>query len=232
MGGENKKLTIKLWSEDDRPREKLVAKGQSALSNAELIAILLSSGTKEMSAVDLAKALLKSADNDLNKLSRMTVNELCKMKGIGQAKAVALCAAMELGRRRKEAEVGKDPAIKSSFIVYKMFAPLLADLPHEEFWMLYLNGQNRPLAKVKISQGGLSQSGVDVRLIVKLALDNQASAAVAIHNHPSGNSAPSIQDHSLTKKIKNALALFSIPLIDHIIISNTTYYSYMDENAI
>jgi DNA repair protein RadC len=225
---ENKRLTIKSWAEEDRPREKMMDKGASALSDAELIAIILGSGTKEMTAVDSAKNLLNGADNDLNKLGKMSIGDLQKFKGIGAARAVTIAAALELGRRRKESDRQKKEKIMQSKDIYEIFFPLLSDLPYEEFWMLYLSKSNNVINKVKISMGGTDRTVIDVKLIAKSAIERLAASAIAVHNHPSGNMNPSKEDISLTMKIKNALSLFDIPLLDHIIIADDRYFSFAD----
>jgi DNA repair protein RadC len=225
---ENKRLTIKSWAEEDRPREKMTAKGAFALSDAELVAIILGSGTKEMTAVDSAKNLLSSVDNDLNKLGKMSIRDLQKFKGIGAARAVTIAAAMELGRRRKESDRHAKEQILCSKDIHDIFFPLLADLPHEEFWMLYLNRSNSVISKMKFSMGGTDMTVVDVKLIAKAAVECLASSVVAVHNHPSGNTNPSKQDISLTEKIQKALALFDISLCDHLIIADNAYFSFKD----
>jgi DNA repair protein RadC len=229
---ENKRLTIKSWAEEDRPREKMMEKGASVLSDAELIAIILGSGTKEMTAVDLAKNLLNSVDNDLNKLGKMSISDLQKFKGIGAARAVTIAAALELGRRRKESDKQKKEKIMQSKDIHDIFFPLLSDLPYEEFWMSYLNKSNNVIKKIKISMGGIDQTIVDVKLITKAAIECLASAAIAVHNHPSGNLNPSKEDISLTMKIKNVLSFFDISLLDHIIIADDKYLSFADEGIL
>jgi DNA repair protein RadC len=229
---ENKRLTIKSWAEEDRPREKMMAKGSSALSNAELVAIILGSGTKEMTAVDSAKNLLNSVDNDLNKLGKMSIRDLQKFKGIGAARAVTVAAAMELGRRRKESEKHAKEQIIQSRDIFDIFFPILSDLPHEEFWMLYLNRSNNVISKVKISMGGIDKTIIDVKLIAKAAVECLAASAIAVHNHPSGNETPSKSDISLTDRIQKALSLLDIPLLDHVIIADNKYFSFKDENII
>ncbi|MDR2286591.1 MAG: DNA repair protein RadC [Prevotellaceae bacterium] len=229
---ENKRLTIKSWAEEDRPREKMIEKGAFALSDAELIAIILGSGTREMTAVDLAKNLLNSVDNDLNKLGKISIRDLQKYKGIGAARAVTVAAAMELGRRRKESDRHKTEKIRCSRDIYDAFYPILSDLPHEEFWMMYLNAGKTVINKVKISMGGTVAAIVDVKLIAKSALECLALSAIAVHNHPSGNVIPSISDIALTKRIQTALSFFSISLDDHIIIADNGYYSFADENVL
>lgn len=229
---QTKRLTIKSWAEEDRPREKMIEKGAVALSDAELIAILIGSGTKEETAVDLAKILLKNNNNDLNLLGKLDINDFCKLKGIGKARAVTIAAALELGRRRKGAEKQNKIRVNTSFDIYEIFVPLLADIPYEEFWMLFLNRSNGIIDKIKISQGGIDRTIADVKLIVKSAVNCLATSAVAVHNHPSGNLKPGQEDINVTLKIKSALRYFDISLIDHLIISDNGYYSFTDEGII
>jgi DNA repair protein RadC len=226
---ENKRLTIKSWAEEDRPREKMTAKGASALSNAELVAIILGSGTKEMTAVDSAKNLLNGVNNDLNKLGKMSIRDLQKFKGIGAARAVTIAAAMELGRRRKESDKHAKEQILQAGDIFDIFFPILSDLPHEEFWMLYLNRSNIVISKVQISMGGIDKTFIDMKLIAKAAIECLASSAIAVHNHPSGNERPSKSDIALTEKIQKALSLFDISLFDHVIITDNRYFSFKDE---
>jgi DNA repair protein RadC len=185
-----------------------------------------------MTAVDLAKNLLNSVDNDLNKLGKMSIGDLRKFKGIGVARAVTVAAAMELGRRRKESDKQKKEKILQSKDIYDIFFPLLSDLPYEEFWMLYLSKSNNVINKVKISMGGTDKTVIDMKLIAKSAVERLASSAIAVHNHPSGNMNPSKEDITLTMKIKNALSLFDIPLLDHIIIADDKYFSLADEGIL
>jgi DNA repair protein RadC len=229
---DSKRLTIKSWAEEDRPREKMIEKGLPALSDAELVAIILGSGTKEMTAVDLAKNLLNSVDNDLNRLGKLNIRDLQKFKGIGTARAVTVAAAMELGRRRKETDSHEKEKVLHSKNIFDIFFPLLSDLPYEEFWMLYLNRSNSVISKIKIGMGGINGTVADVKLIAKSALDCLASSAVAVHNHPSGNIKPSSEDISLTGKIKEALSYFDIQLLDHLIIADSRYLSFRDEGML
>jgi DNA repair protein RadC len=229
---ENKRLTIKSWAEEDRPREKMAEKGASALSDAELVAIILGSGTREMTAVDLAKNLLNGAGNDLNRLGKMSIRDLQKFKGIGAARAVTVAAALELGRRRKDSDKQTKEKIMQSKDIYDIFYSLLSDLPYEEFWMLFLNKSNSVITKVKISMGGTGHTVTDMKIIAKSAVECLASSAVAVHNHPSGNTNPSKNDIAITVKIKNVLALFDIPLLDHIIVTDDKYYSFADEGLL
>ena len=225
-------LKIKDWALEDRPREKLLYKGISSLSDAELLAILIGSGNNEMSAVDLARQILKVASNNLNSLGKLDVHDLVKLKGIGTAKAINIMAALELGRRRKSAGIIETAKIKSSNDVYTIFNPLLADLTYEEFWLLYLNRSNKILSRHKLSQGGISGTITDVRLLIKKALELLASSIIICHNHPSGNLDPSEADTRITEKIREAAAYFDISLLDHLIITDNGYYSYADNGML
>ncbi len=226
------KLSIKQWAVEDRPREKLLSKGIMSLSDAELLAILIGSGTKEASAVDLAKEILRTSGNNLNDLSRMNVHDLKKFRGIGEARAISIVAAMELGRRRKLEEVRKKKRIGTSRDVYDFFHPFIGDLSHEEFWVLHLSRSNRILAWKKISQGGIAGTVTDVRLILKDALENTASSLIICHNHPSGNLQPSEADKEITRKIAEAAKIMDIRLLDHLIIGEGGYFSFADENLL
>lgn len=226
------KVTIKNWAEDDRPREKLLLKGKNAMSDAELIAILLGSGTRTESAVDLAKYLLKEVSDNLIELSKQGVTDLMKVKGIGQVKALTILAAMELGRRRNEAEVIVKPKITSSRDAFEIFRGSIGDLPHEEFWIILLNKANRVVRKCIISEGGISGTVVDPKKVFKIALDNHASSIILGHNHPSGNLQPSEADHKITRKIKDAGVMLDVAVLDHIIIGDDRYLSFADEGLI
>jgi len=233
--GENyseKRLSILQWAEDDRPREKLLLKGKSALSDAELIAILIGSGTKEESAVDVAKRILSLGNFDLNSLAKMGVKDLCKIKGIGEARAISIIAAMELGRRRKEIESEIVSKFHGSKSIYDYMRTELLDLPVEQFWIILINHAMRPIKKVKISEGGITSTIVDLRIIFKEALENLATHIILIHNHPSGRIGPSYDDISLTKKIVAAGKLLDIKVIDHLIFANSGYYSFADEDQL
>lgn len=220
------------WAEEDRPREKLLLKGIAALSDAELIAILLGSGTTKLSAVDLAKQIMQQNDQSLHTLARQSVKDLQKFKGIGEAKAITLVSALELGRRRKVSEVEVKPQVKSSEDVYNYMQGDLADLPYEEFWILLLNRANRIEKKIRISTGGVSGTIADPKLIYKYALENLASSIILVHNHPSGNKKPSEADCNLTKKLCEAGVFLETPVLDHVIICNHTWYSFADEGKI
>lgn len=224
-----KKLSIKEWAVEDRPREKMLAKGIRSLSEAELIAILIGSGNLEESAVEVSRRILASVNNNLNELGKKNINDLQKFKGIGPAKAITIAAAMELGRRRKETEPEEKPKVVTSADAAAIFVPLLSDLPHEEFWVLLLNRNNLVIDKMLVSQGGLSGTIIDVRIILKMALDKLASSIILCHNHPSGNLVPSEADKEITRKIKEAGKHMDIPVLDHLIIGNGAYFSFTDE---
>jgi DNA repair protein RadC len=220
------------WAEEDRPREKLLLKGKSALTDAELIAILIGSGTVELSAVDLSKVILQQAHNNLNELAKLTVKDLTKIKGIGEAKAISIIAALELGRRRKDSEVVRKPKITSSADAYQQIKPYLLDLAHEEFWILLLNRANEVIRPMQISSGGVAGTVADPKMIFKVAVEYLASAIVLVHNHPSGNRTPSQADRDLTQKLKEAGLLLDIPVLDHLIFTETTYLSFADEGIL
>lgn len=227
---ENKtKLNIKDWAEEDRPREKMLMKGVGALSDAELLGILIGSGNKNETAVELAQRILHSVSNNLNILGKQEIKELIRnFNGIGEAKAITIAAAMELGKRRKLSEVVIQPQITSSDTVFEIFHPILADLRHEEVWVLLLNRANKVLKKIQVSKGGVTGTVVDIRMIMKEAIDSLASAMVLCHNHPSGNSNPSDDDDNITRRLKEAGQIMDIRLLDHIIVCDHSYYSYMD----
>ncbi|MFC6997304.1 RadC family protein [Rufibacter roseus] len=225
-------LSIKSWAEEDRPREKLLLKGRAALSDAELIGILIGSGTAKLSAVDVAKLILQAVDNDLNALARLTVKELQKHKGIGEAKAISIVAALELGRRRKEAAPTVKTRITCSTDIYEYIRPHLLDLPHEEFWIILLNRANTIMKKIQISSGGVAGTVADPKLIFKHALENLASAIILVHNHPSGQLKPSAADISLTKKLQEAGKVLDLPILDHLIFTDSSYYSFADEDLL
>ncbi|MBN1413769.1 MAG: DNA repair protein RadC [Bacteroidales bacterium] len=224
--------SIKEWAVEDRPREKLLAKGTQSLSNSELIAILIGSGTKNQSAVELARRILSNAGNDLDQLGRFSVADFMKIKGIGRAKAISIVSALELGRRRKDSESADRMKITSSDDVFKTLYPHLADLSHEEFWILLLNRSNKIIEKRKISQGGIAGTVTDVRMILKSAIEVLASSIILCHNHPSGNLQPSEADIQITQKLKDSAHIMDIRLLDHIIIAGKQYYSFADENLI
>lgn len=225
-------LKITDWAAEDRPREKLIQKGTSSLSDAELLGILISSGTKDKSAVDLGRELLSMANNNLNNLGKLTITDLRKLHGIGPARAVTIAAALELGRRRKLSEAEESIRIKCSKDVADIFQPLLSDLVHEEFWILYLNRSNKVISRMKLSQGGVSGTVTDVRIAMKKAVECLASGIILCHNHPSGNLNPSEADTKITQKIKEAGAFMDIQLLDHLIISEKDYYSFADNGLV
>jgi len=224
-------LSIKSWAEEDRPREKLLLKGKNALSDAELIAILIRLGSRNESAVGLAKKVLNSVDNNLNELGKLSVKELTAFKGIGEAKAICIVAALEVGRRRREGEGMRRKQITSSADIYEVMNGL-ADLPQEEFWILLLNKANKIIGKCPISKGGVSGTVADLRVIFKLAIENLATSIILCHNHPSGNLKPSDADITLTKKLRDSGDLMDIPVLDHVIITDSGYYSFADEGIL
>lgn len=226
------KLSIKNWAVEDRPREKLLAKGIRSLSDAELVAILIGSGNATESAVELSRRILSASGNNLNELARQSVDDLCKFKGIGEAKAINIVAALELSRRRKESEATEKITISKSNDAAMIFIPLLSDLPHEEFWVLLLNRSNKVIDKYMISQGGLSGTVTDVRIIMKIAIEKLASSVILCHNHPSGTLQPSEADRKITQKIKEAGGWMDISVLDHIIIGNEKYYSFADDGIL
>jgi len=225
-------LSIKSWAEEDRPREKLILKGRSALTDAELVAILIGSGNNTMSAVELSKVILNSVQNDLNRLAKLSLTDLKEFNGIGEAKALSIISALELGRRRNNTEASLKYKIKSSNDIYTLMKSNLLDLPHEEFWIIMLNRANEVLKKVSLSVGGLVGTVVDTRLIFKSALDNFATAIILVHNHPSGNKNPSEADVVLTTKLVKAGQLMEITVLDHVIFTDSGYYSFADESRI
>ncbi|WP_299711857.1 DNA repair protein RadC [uncultured Tenacibaculum sp.] len=227
-----KKLSIKSWAIDDRPREKLLHKGKSVITNAELIAILIGSGNREESAVELSKRILGSTNNNLNSLSKLSIEELTKFKGIGEAKAISIITALELGKRRQFEEGQRIFKIKSSAHVSNLMQPIVGDLAHEEFWVVYLNNSNTVLAKHQISKGGLVSALVDVRLIYKKALELASVGIILIHNHPSGKLTPSNSDKQLTQKIIKAGEALDIKVLDHLIITEKDYFSFADEGIL
>jgi len=227
-----KKLNITDWAEEDRPREKLLAKGIGSLSDAELIAILIGSGNRDETAVELSKRILSSSKNNLNELGKLSIAELIKFKGIGEAKAISIIAALELGKRRKSSEVIDKQIIQGSEDVYQIFHSILCDLTNEEFWILLLNKANKIIEKIKISGGGTSSTIVDVKIVAKNALEKLASSIILCHNHPSGRVEPSNEDIQITNQIKKAVSFFDIQLLDHIIVGDKNYYSFADEGII
>lgn len=226
------RLPIKSWALEDRPREKMMQKGISALSDTELIAVLLGNGHKNQSAIDLARALLMEANQNLHNLAQKDLNDLMKMRGIGPAKAISILAAIELGRRRTQQQLDEVLTISSSNDVASYFISKLGDLPHEEFWVLYLNRANRVIFTQRLSQGGIAGTVIDIRILMKEALSRLASSMIVCHNHPSGNLKPSTQDISITMKIRDASKLIDVPLLDHLVVSNAGFYSFADEGIL
>ena len=226
---ENNHFPIRNWSEDDKPREKLMLKGKSVLSDAELIAILIGSGSRNESAVDLSKRILASVQNNLNALGKLSMTQLMNFKGIGEAKAISIMAAMELGRRRRAEEAMELDKVTSSKSVFEIMQPIIGELPHEEFWILYLNNSNKVLSKVQLSVGGITGTLVDARLVFKMALEKGATALILCHNHPSGTLIPSDADKQLTKKLKTAGDSLDINVLDHLIVTERNYFSFADE---
>ncbi len=228
----HKHAPIKSWAEDDRPREKLVVKGRQALSDAELLAILLSSGNRDETAVQLAQRILREHKNSINELAKLHLNDLKRYKGVGEAKAVTIAAALEMGRRRTDESLEQKTKITSSKTAYDVIKSKLSDLPHEEFWVIFMNRRNSIIKTECISKGGVSGTVVDVRLILRSALENLTSSIILCHNHPSGNLRPSQEDLSLTKKVKEAAKLMDMTLQDHLIIGEHAYYSFADEGIL
>jgi DNA repair protein RadC len=223
------RLSIKAWAEDDRPREKLLLKGRHVLSDAELLAILIGSGNRNESAVDLCKRILGDYENNLDILARCSVSDLRRYRGMGEAKAISIIAAMELGRRRSITPAQEVQPVSSSEAAYKIIAPLLTDLNHEEFWVLLLNRANIVMRKELISKGGMNATVVDPKLIFRAALDYGASGMILCHNHPSGSVKPSEQDRKLTRRLSEGAAILDISLLDHIIVGSKTFFSFADE---
>ncbi|PIF31464.1 DNA repair protein RadC [Flavobacterium sp. 9] len=220
------------WSEDDRPREKLMLKGIDALSDAELIAILIGSGSRNESAVDLSKRILASVDN-LNSLGKMSISQLMNFKGIGEAKAISIVATFEIGRRRRSEDAAElVKKITSSKSVFEIMQPIIGELPHEEFWVLFLNNSNKIISKVQLSKGGITGTVVDTRLVFHYAFETKATGLILCHNHPSGSLIPSEADKQITKKIKIGGELLDVKVLDHLIITETNYYSFVDEGIL
>lgn len=232
MTNENHHLSITAWAEEDRPREKMLLKGRQSLSDAELLAILLGSGSIGESAVGLAQRVLASVDHNLHELGKRSIQELQRFKGVGEAKAISISAALELGRRRQISDLRERPRVGSSRDAFNVIAPLLSDLHHEEFWLLLLNKANEVFVREKLSSGGSAGTVADVKMTFKIALDARAAGIIAVHNHPSGNLKPSQADVELTKKMKEAGRILDLPLLDHLIVSERGYYSFADEGVI
>lgn len=232
MAGYDQKITIKLWAEEDRPREKLALQGRRSLSDAELVAILIGSGSRNESAVELSKRILHACENDLNLLSKLSIQDLSQFKGIGEAKAISIISALELGRRRKETLQQEYVLVHSSKDVYGAIRSQLADLDHEEFWVLIVNRANKITSKHLVSRGGKTGTVADPRIIFNTALQNRACSVILAHNHPSGNLKPSQADIDLTRKLKAAGAFLDIPVLDHLIISDNGFFSFTDEGML
>ena len=220
------------WSEDDKPREKLMLKGKTALSDAELIAILIGSGSRNESAVELSKRILASVDNNLNALGKLSLQQLMTFKGIGEAKAISIIAALELGRRRRTEEAIELKKITSSKSIFEIMQPIIGELSHEEFWIIYLNNSNKVISKSQLSKGGITGTVVDTRLVFKSAIENGAVAVILVHNHPSGTLVASEADKQITKKIKVAGESLDIKVLDHLIVTETNYFSFADEGIL
>jgi len=223
---------IKTWAEDDRPREKLLIKGRHTLSDSELLAILIGSGSRDESAVELSKRILSQTSHNLNQLGKLSISELCQFKGIGNAKAVVITAALELGRRRRLEEALELDKITSSTSVFEIMQPIIGELPHEEFWILYLNNSNKILERFQISKGGITGTLVDVRITLRKAIEIGAVSLVLAHNHPSGNLRPSEADKQLTQKLKTAAESLDIKILDHIIVTEKSYFSFADDGLL
>ncbi|AIM60942.1 hypothetical protein IX49_10570 [Cellulophaga lytica] len=232
MQNQPQSFSIKNWSNDDKPREKLAQKGKSVLSDAELIAILIGSGSRNESAVELSKRILGSVNNNLNDLGKLSINQLMQFKGIGEAKAITITAALEIGRRRREEGEKKVEKIGSSKDVFNLLQPVLGELPHEEFWIIYLNNSNKVIHQAQLSKGGITGTLVDVRLVLKQALEIGAIGLILAHNHPSGGLKPSTADMQITEKLKNAAAALDMKVLDHIIITQREYFSFADDNLL
>lgn len=229
---EGNRLTIKRWAEEDRPREKLLLKGKAALSEAELIAILIGSGNTEQSAVELSQHILMQCDNNLSCLAKLSVKDLQKFKGIGEAKAISIVAALEIGRRRKETEPTKRTKITSSNDGFELLRGDMMDLSHEEFWLILLKRNNEVIKKEMLSRGGVSGTVVDAKIIFKRALEETASGLILAHNHPSGNLKPSQEDINLTRRLKEAGKSLDISILDHLILTDSDYFSFADEGLL
>ncbi len=225
-------FSIKNWADDDRPREKLVQKGSFVLSDAELIAILIGSGSRNESAVELSKRILASVNHNLNELGNLSVNQLMRFKGIGEAKAVTIAAALEMGRRRRMEDTTKITKIKSSHDAFELLYPLIGELQHEEFWIVYLNNSNKVVHKAQLSKGGITGTLVDVRLVLKQALELGAVGIILAHNHPSGTLQPSGADKQITQKLKVASEALDIKILDHLILARHQYLSFADKGIL
>ncbi|MCL4481760.1 MAG: DNA repair protein RadC [Bacteroidetes bacterium] len=226
------KLGIKAWAVEDRPREKMINRGISSLTDAELIAILITSGNSKESAVELSRRIMDSVHHNLHELGKLNCDELKRFRGIGEAKAITLIAAMELGRRRNQSQALEKAQIRESKDAANYLRPEIGDLAYEEFWVLFLNRQNKVIDKQKLSQGGMTGTVIDVRLVMKLALEKHAISLIFCHNHPSGNLEPSDADKKITRQLKEAAALMEIPVIDHLIVTQSGFFSFADEGML
>ncbi len=226
------KLNINQWAEEDRPREKMMAHGARVLTDAELLAILIGSGSQDETAVELMRRVLSACNNNLNELAKLSLEQLCRFKGIGPAKAVTVMAACELGHRRKLAEVEERLVVRTARDLYNHFHPKLADLPVEEFWVMLLNNACRVIDSRCVATGGITEVAVDVRLVLREAILGRATAIALCHNHPSGNVRPSRQDDLLTDRLRQACDLMNIRLMDHIVLTDGRFYSYADEGRL
>lgn len=225
-------FSIKNWSQDDQPREKLLYKGKAALSDAELVAILIGSGNRQESAVDLCKRILANTNNNLSALGKLSIKQLMEYKGIGEAKAISIIAALELGRRRRGEEALEKNKITSSSSVFELMQPVIGELQHEEFWIIYVNNSNKVIQKNQLSKGGITGTLVDVRLVLKNALEVGATGLILAHNHPSGTLKPSESDKQITQKLKAAAQSLDIKVLDHLIITEKAYFSFADETIL
>lgn len=225
-------FSIKNWSQDDQPREKLLYKGRAALSDAELVAILIGSGNRDESAVALCKRILSTVDNNLSQLGKLSIKQLMDFKGIGEAKAITIAAALELGRRRRGEEALQKKKITSSTDVFELLQPIIGELEHEEFWIVYLNNSNKVIQKNQLSKGGMTGTLVDVRLVMKNALEVGATGLILAHNHPSGTLKPSEADKEITQKLKLAAQSLDIKVLDHLIVTEKAYFSFADDGIL
>ena len=232
MQEKSESFSIKNWNQDDQPREKLLYKGKSSLSDAELVAILIGSGNRDESAVALSKRILASTDNNLSELGKRSIKQLMEFKGIGEAKAIGIAAALELGRRRRSENALEKKKITSSASVFELMQPVIGDLPHEEFWIIYVNNSNKVIQKNQLSKGGITGTLVDVRLVLKTALEVGATGLILAHNHPSGTLLPSEADKNITQKLKVAALSLDIKVLDHLIIAEKAYFSFADETLL
>ena len=232
MQEKSQSFSIKNWSQDDQPREKMLNKGKSSLSDAELVAILIGSGNREESAVSLCKRILASVNNNLSELGKLSIKQLMEFKGIGEAKAITIAAATELGRRRRGEQALEKKKIMSSASVFELMQPIIGELNHEEFWIIYLNNSNKVIQKNQLSKGGITGTLVDTRLVMKQALEVGATSIILVHNHPSGTLQPSTADKQLTKKLTMASESLDIKVLDHLIITEKAYFSFADENLL